>query len=63
MTVSVVMVLVSVARFWSLLQPWLPVTPTSVLPLVTSFGRGCGKFLAIDGQVRMCMHVSINAVS
>jgi hypothetical protein len=38
-------------RFWSLLQPWLPVIPVTSLPLVSSFGRGCGTMVAIDGEV------------
>ena len=42
----------SLSRFWSLLSPYCH-TSAAVkgLPLVSSFGRGCGEMVAVDGQV------------
>jgi len=39
-------------RFWSLLSPYcLTSAAVKGLPLVSSFGRGCGEMVAVDGQV------------
>ena len=39
-------------RFWQLLSPFsAPYPIISHLPLVSSFSRGCGRRVAVDGKV------------
>ena len=42
-----------VYRFWSLLEQYCYPKGVAGIPLVTSFGRGYGRFLAIDGEAVM----------
>ena len=38
-------------KFWTLLAPFCTTYPISSLPIVSSFGRGFGKHVTIDGEV------------
>ena len=38
-------------RFWTLLSPYCPTYPLSNLPLLSSFGRGKGTSVSINGKV------------
>lgn len=40
-------------RFWSLLFPYCSTSRLCGLPLVSSFGRGFGEMLMVDGKVRL----------
>lgn len=51
-------ILCFVHRFWSLLSPFCHTLPVCGLPLVSSFGRGFGEKLAIDGKVRVQVGMS-----
>ena len=45
-------------RFWSLLSPFCTTSVIKGLPLVSSFGRGYGHNLTIDGKVRIYLKVT-----
>ena len=38
-------------RFWSLLDSYCPSGQPYSLPVVSSFGRGCGEMLCVDGTI------------
>ena len=48
------MLLCCVCRFWSLLDMYCPSGQPYSLPVVSSFGRGCGKVVYIDGTLVKC---------
>ena len=50
---NVVMTFMSYFRFWHLLGDTCYPKGVAEIPLVTSFGRGYGRMLAIDGEVVM----------
>lgn len=39
------------SRFWSLLEPYCSPGQPYSLPIVSSFGRGCGEMVSVDGNV------------
>ena len=51
---KIVFISIFCIRFWSLLTPWICSASISALPLVSSFGRGYGETMRIDGKVVGC---------
>ena len=52
-----------VCRFWSLLSQFRNSVKVCGLPLVSSFGRGFGDKVSIDGKVRISINFSKSKVS